>query len=173
MVQGAPIDFFGEANHSLDDKGRLTLPVPVRDNLRKSSRPDQMWLGWMPGDACVNVYPVETMEELEAEWSDPSRFQSTGQHMDFLRLWKSRLEIVTLDKAGRILLPASKRELAGIKKDVVVSGNGSKFEIWDPEALNAKRAKAEERYLAARAAEDAQAASGDAASAPGTRLPRC
>ncbi|MDR1081109.1 MAG: division/cell wall cluster transcriptional repressor MraZ [Deltaproteobacteria bacterium] len=171
MVQGAPIDFFGEATHTLDDKGRLTLPVPVRDNLRKSSSPERMWLGWMPGDACVNVYPVETMAELEAEWSDPARFQSTGQHMDFLRLWKSRLEMVALDKAGRILLPASKRELAGIKKDVVVSGNGGKFEIWDPEALNAKRAKAEELYLAARAAE--AGASGEAAASPATRLPRC
>ncbi|MDR1312559.1 MAG: hypothetical protein LBQ12_02425 [Deltaproteobacteria bacterium] len=167
MVQGASIDFFGEANHSLDDKGRLTLPGHVRTQLARSSSPELLWLGWMPGDACVNLYPVETKDELDAEWADPARFSSTAQHSAFLRLWKSRLETVSLDKAGRILIPASKRELAGIKNDVVVSGKGPKLEIWEPEAFRARLAKDEELYLATLAAENA--AGPDLAS----RLPRC
>ncbi|MDR2613575.1 MAG: cell division/cell wall cluster transcriptional repressor MraZ [Deltaproteobacteria bacterium] len=163
MVQGASINFFSEARHTLDEKGRLTLPGFVRDVLARSSAPEQLWLGWMPGDACLNAYPKETMAELEAEWADPSRFASTAQHSDFQRLFRSRLETVTTDKAGRILLPPSKRELAGITKDVVVNGNGDKFEIWEPARYQEKMDKVAQAYVAA--------AQGADPAAP--RYPRC
>jgi MraZ protein len=163
MVQGAPISFSGEARHTLDEKGRLNLPAFVRDVLCRSSSPE-LWLGWMPGDSCVNVYPAETMAELEAEWADPARFESTRLHTDFLRLFRARLETAAPDKAGRLLVPPLKRDLAGIGREVVVIGNGDKFEIWEPSRYKEKMDRAAEEYVRA------IQGGGDAA---GPRLPRC
>jgi MraZ protein len=164
MVQGAAIEFTGEARHTLDDKGRLTLPGPVRDALRHSDARD-LWLGWMPGDGCVNVYPKETMAVLMAEWEDPARFASTRQHTDFLRLFRSRLEIVTPDKNDRILIPPAKRELAGIRKEVVVAAAGFKFELWDPEAHQAKIDKSGLEWM--------EWSQKDGPEEPAARFPRC
>ncbi|MEK7207734.1 MAG: cell division/cell wall cluster transcriptional repressor MraZ, partial [Pseudomonadota bacterium] len=46
-----------------------------------------------------------------------------------------------LDGSGRILLPPPLREFAGLNKDVVLIGQGNKFEIWDEGAWNVKRAE--------------------------------
>ncbi|MDR1038980.1 MAG: hypothetical protein LBR80_02200 [Deltaproteobacteria bacterium] len=169
MAECAAIDFTNTFHHSLDDKGRLTLPGSVRTILDRSSRPDYLWLGWMPGESCINLYPVETMAELNAEWSDPARFTSVEQHASYLGLWKSQLETVVPDKAGRILLPPAKRNLAGIGKDVVVVGCGNKVQIWEPESKKANDAAAALAYLEDRKAERAAGRDID----PARRLPRC
>lgn len=168
MVAGKPIKFKGEATHSLDEKGRLTLPGSVRSVLNLSRSPDILWLGWMPGDACINAYPVETMELLEAEWDDPKRYSTTRQQTDYMRLFNSRLETVAVDKAGRILLPPKKRKLANIDKEVVISGNGDKFELWNPDLLEDKLAKTGDEYLAQSACQPPPETLD-----PPPRLPRC
>lgn len=55
------------------------------------------------------------------------------KHLCINRMRGARIEKVELDKQGRILLPANLREFAGLDKDVVLVGVGSRIEIWSRE----------------------------------------
>jgi DNA-binding transcriptional regulator/RsmH inhibitor MraZ len=81
---------------------------------------------------------------------------------------------VTIDKAGRILIPAIFRERAGIVRETAVLGVSDKMEIWAPAVLAESDAASFERLSEALAAEAQGALSAHAARAaePGQRLPR-
>lgn len=115
--------FIGEFHHSLDAKGRLIVPASFRDGLGSSFR-----VG-ISLDPCLTVYSNEGWEEFYARLSAlPGNRQETRRVIRFFTSGTVRVE---LDRQGRILLPQEIRDKAGIKKDVVFLGFGSKAEIWD------------------------------------------
>ena len=50
---------------------------------------------------------------------------------EFKRLFQNGANIVEADSAGRILLPKPLLEYAGLKKDIIMSAQGNKVELWD------------------------------------------
>lgn len=129
------------------------LPGALRDELRKSAAPEKLYLGYYPGRKHLSLYPVERWQALAEAWKDERRFPGTRLMMEAQRLFFANLEPVTLDKVGRILIPASFRERAGLVKDTAVLGVSDKMEIWSPEALEESDKQALERLEAALAAE--------------------
>jgi MraZ protein len=158
--------FCGRYEHALDEKGRLMLPGPLRDELRKSIASEKVYLGWRPGGKSLSLYPVERWQALAEAWKDERRFPGTKLMMEAQRLFFANLEPAALDKVGRVLIPASFRERVGLVKEAVVLGVSDKIEIWTREALEESDAKAIELFEAALAAE-AQAGASEA----GLRLP--
>jgi MraZ protein len=160
--------YCGRFEHILDEKGRLMLPSALRDETRKSSAPDRLFLGYYPGTRHLSLYPEERWQALAESWGDERRFPSTKLMMEAKRLFFANLEPLAIDKAGRILIPASYRERAGIVREATVVGVFEKMEIWSPTALAEGEAKAAEMLEAAMAAEAAAGAGAE----DGPRLPQ-
>ena len=118
--------FRGRYLHTIDAKGRLSVPNRFRDVVR--SFDDQQLVITKGSNGCLAVYPMDRWLEIEDEVDS----QPDGPEKDFfIRHYISPAQDVTLDKMGRVLIPSHLRDEAGLNKDVMVAGALSKFEIWD------------------------------------------
>ncbi|MCM1045334.1 MAG: division/cell wall cluster transcriptional repressor MraZ [Candidatus Gastranaerophilales bacterium] len=114
--------FMGEYNHTIDAKGRLSIPSKFRSILG-------MEFVISKGiDGCLYAYANEDWTRFEKNLTSlPLVDKGARQFARFFLAGAAQME---LDPQGRILLPASLREFAGLEKDVVLVGVGTRIEIW-------------------------------------------
>ena len=118
--------FRGRYQHTIDPKGRLSVPAKFRDVLAQYDGD----LVVVPDDHCLEVYPLEEWAKIETKLREQSMFSSDVREVS--RLYISRAKDVALDGAGRVLLPPDSRQQAGLDKDVTLVGGGLiRFEVWD------------------------------------------
>lgn len=84
-------------------------------------------------DHCLCVYTQEEWDKLESKL-DAVPDISNRDARTLKRFFISGSTICELDKQGRFLLPANLRSFAGLDKDVVLAGTGSRIEIWNQAA---------------------------------------
>jgi len=119
--------FRGRYQHTIDPKGRLSVPAKFRDVLAQRYEGN---LVVVPNDSCLEVHPLVEWERIETKLREQSMFNAEVR--DIARLYVSRARDLELDGAGRILLPPDARQQAGLGKDVVLVGGGlPHFEVWD------------------------------------------
>jgi MraZ protein len=126
---GAGAMFRGRFHHTIDPKGRLSIPSRFRDLLRENFG-HQLII--VPNDdtSCVQVYPEQEWQILEQRIAARSPFDLDASKL--ARLFMSRAREISIDQAGRILIPPDFRTQAGLNKDVLIVGGGLKlFEVWD------------------------------------------
>jgi len=121
--------FRSRSEHSLDAKGRLNIPSRFREVLREAYSESLIVTNWQKS---LKAYPVAEWEILEEKLVTEGRMQPG--FADFVRYVISGVTECSLDKQGRILLPASLRSEFGISKQVVLNGMLDHFEIWDKTA---------------------------------------
>jgi MraZ protein len=119
--------FIGRYQHTVDPKGRLSIPARYRNVLAQF----EGHLVVVPNEkSALEVYPSAAWERHVAAINDQSVFGPEARRLG--RLYISRAKEVELDGAGRILLPPDSRRQAGLAKDVTLVGIGREFfEIWD------------------------------------------
>ena len=117
--------FRGQHKHSIDEKGRLSIPARFRDALESDFEAPLVVTVF---DGCLVAYPSDGWRVLEAELNSRSQFDKNVRR--FRRAFYSPAQECPIDKAGRILLPATLRENAGLERDAVLAGMGKTFEIW-------------------------------------------
>jgi len=122
--------FRGHYEHSIDAKGRTSLPARFRHVL--PAAPD-MRLVIAPAlrDPCLDVYPMDVWEELEARVA--SRPKWDRDIVLFRRRYLSAAVECEIDKHGRVLVPVQLREHAGLHKEVLWAGVGATLELWAQE----------------------------------------
>ncbi len=114
--------FIGEYNHSIDAKGRLIVPSKFRETLGETFYVTKGL------DGCLSVYPTEEWKIFESKLrSLPITNKNARKFTRFFLAGATECEI---DKQGRILIPATLREYAGLVKDAVLVGVSSRIEIW-------------------------------------------
>ena len=114
--------FMGEYNHTIDTKGRLIIPSKFRDGLGEE------FVVTKGLDGCLFVFSNEEWQEFELKLKAlPLTNKSARQ---FARFFVAGATPCELDKQGRILLPGTLREYAGLDKDVVLTGMLNRIEIW-------------------------------------------
>jgi MraZ protein len=119
--------FRGRYQHTIDPKGRLSIPAKFRGLLASHSDGN---LVVVPNDHCLEVHTLEDWERIEAKLDGQSMFSAEVREIS--RLYISRAKDVTLDGAGRILVPPDARQQALLAKDVTLVGGGRRFfEVWD------------------------------------------
>lgn len=118
-----------QANATLDAKGRMALPAPIRRALGEAGE-DQLVLTFHKG-AIWGWTARDFEERVERPLAERDPFDTDV--MDFAHSLLAPAQDVELDKAGRIRIPAPLRDLAGIEKDVVVNSVLHRVEIWDRE----------------------------------------
>ena len=115
--------FMGEYNHTIDAKGRLIIPAKFREALGDE------FVVTKGMDGCLFVFDNSEWQAFaEKLRSLPMIDKEVRQ---FTRFFLAGAASVEVDKQGRILLPSVLREFAGLTKDVVLVGVGSRAEIWD------------------------------------------
>ena len=114
--------FMSEYNHTIDAKGRLIIPSKFREVLGEE------FVITKGLDGCLFVYDNQEWNAFEEKLKAlPLNKKDNRQ---FVRFFLAGAAEVEVDKQGRILLPAALREFAGLEKDVVLVGVGSRVEIW-------------------------------------------
>ena len=129
--------FRGSFEHSVDSKGRVSVPSRFRDIL--AERYEGKLVLTMDFDKCVMAYPLEEWERVEEKIK--ALPQSQKEVKDYMRYVFSNAAECELDKQGRILIPPSLREGARISKAVMVVGMLNKMEIWDKVAWDARKSQ--------------------------------
>ena len=117
--------FRGSSFHNLDPKGRLIIPARFRDVLKQSSV-DGLMISTM--DGALSCYTFEEWRKIEERILN---LTVKGEHLRrFRRIFVGAAHECMLDKQGRILIPPSLRQHAGLKKEVVLVGVLDHFEVW-------------------------------------------
>ena len=120
--------FFGTYQHSMDAKGRTSLPVKFRDLLATAGEP-KLVLTQYPHWNAVQAMPLSVWKELEKKVLATSPLDARAQR-NILRFYSSAHE-VDLDVHGRVLVPPTMREFAQLSKDVVWVGMGRTLQLFD------------------------------------------
>jgi MraZ protein len=138
--------FRGANKITLDAKGRVAIPTRYRERL--SERCEGRLVVTVDRDYCLLLYPLPDWEDLERRLMRLPSFNRQVRRLQRLMVgYASELE---LDGHGRVLLPRELREYAGLDRQAILIGQGSKFELWDESRWNDKR----DQWLDAEAADE-------------------
>ncbi|MFQ5479903.1 MAG: division/cell wall cluster transcriptional repressor MraZ [Thermodesulfobacteriota bacterium] len=120
--------FRGRFEHTIDLKGRLSIPSRLRETLneRYDSR-----LVVTTYDGCLVAYPLLEWNKLESRIAELPEFKKDTRA--FLRFFYSSATDCSIDRLGRILIPQALRDYAGFDKEVVLIGAFRQIEIWAKE----------------------------------------
>jgi len=121
--------FTGTHYYTLDPKGRVIIPAPLREILAAKYGSSKIYITNSPFDKCLHIFP-------EAEWTiledKLKEMPSSAQAVQFFkRRVFSAAVLCELDKNGRVMVPYELRQNAAIVNDVVVVGLMDRIELWD------------------------------------------
>lgn len=124
--------FLGEYSHTIDQKGRVAIPVRFRRELGEGA------VITRGADQCLVVYPKAEWHELASKLA--ALPISDARARSFARLTLAGAAEIEFDKQGRALVPAYLKEHAGLTDQVVVTGVMNRIEVWGPTAWSAYKA---------------------------------
>ena len=120
--------FRGKYEHTIDPKGRLSIPSRSREELLGRS---VTTLVLSEGDHCIWAFPLDAWEQFEESLRQHP--QLSPERRKFVRVMVASAKECPVDRAGRTLVPPELREFAGLNKDVMITGALEWFEIWSRE----------------------------------------
>jgi len=122
--------FRGATAIILDPKGRMAIPAKYRDMLMSYCE-GQLVATIDTDERCLLLYPLPEWEELQKKIEALPSYNKAARRIQ--RLLIGHASDLELDSSGRILLPATLREYAGLNKQLMLVGQGKKFELWGEE----------------------------------------
>lgn len=125
--------FRGSSNLTLDSKGRLVVPTKHRDVLQQHCG-GHLVITADP-DHCLLLYPLPEWEVIQQKLQGLSNLDKRVRELQ-RRLIGSAVD-TEMDATGRVLVAPPLRKYAGLDKDVVLVGQGNKFELWAQEQWDA------------------------------------
>jgi len=130
--------FQGRYNVTLDNKNRLTVPSPIRRMITPDADETLVFVRGFD-DVNLDVFPLDEWERLLSDM-DYLDFHEKDTR-SFVREFIGSAFNLQLDSQGRLILPDSLLELAGIDKEILIIGAMNKLEIWNPKVYNEFRSK--------------------------------
>lgn len=113
--------FMGEYHHSIDNKGRLTIPSKFRLDL------DDSFIITRGLDGCLFLYTKPTFNNIISKYKS---LNDTKYKRQFMRIFLSGASTIEIDKMGRINIPSNLIEYATLVKDCIIIGVDDRIEIW-------------------------------------------
>ena len=121
--------FSGYYEHTLDPKGRITIPSKFRDQLGVK-------IAIMRGkDRCLKLYSLSEWNKVYEKYESVDEDEDPALFRKMRKLLATSEDDNEMDKQGRLLVPPALRSYAGLDKEVVVSGAGRHVEVWDKESF--------------------------------------
>lgn len=127
--------FIGEYQHSIDEKGRVSVPAKFRAVLKEGAVVTRGL------DKCLFLYTKSEWEMLAGKISALPIGKANSRA--FSRLMLAGAMDATPDAQGRITVPEYLREYALIKKNAVIAGVGNRLELWDRDEWEEYKSSAE------------------------------
>lgn len=118
--------FKGQYEHTLDKKGRLSIPSRIREILNANYDSRLVLLVYQQ---CLIAYPSSEWERFEARVKELPEYNKDTRM--FLRFFYSSATECSIDKLGRILIPQTMREKVRLEKEVILVGTSKNIEIWN------------------------------------------
>lgn len=119
--------WYGEYNHSLDDKDRFILPAKFREKIKSLDKKKFYITRGL--DGCLFLFHQDVWSGLEEKLKAVSFTKQQSRF--FNRLYFSGAHESEVDSQGRMILPQHLKEFAQIQRDIVIIGVGDRIEIWD------------------------------------------
>jgi MraZ protein len=119
--------FRGTFEHSIDAKGRTSVPGKFRDLL--ADQAEARLVSTMDLEArCLHIRTLPEWEKVEQQLLKLPQLDPAVQHVR--RFYVGSAQELEIDKMGRVLIPSTLREYARLTKDVIWSGQLSLIELW-------------------------------------------
>jgi MraZ protein len=118
--------FLGTHTPRLDEKGRLFLPAKFRDELAEGL------VVTRGQERCLYVWPTPEFARMTDQMRQAPVTNKAAR--DYLRMLFAGASDEKPDKQGRVTIPPMLREYAGLTRECVVIGAGSRVEVWDAQA---------------------------------------
>ena len=129
--------FRGLNKISLDAKGRIAIPVRYKEILSNLS--SNLLICTIDQDHCLLLYPLKFWKSIEKKIMALPTLNATSRRLQ--RLMVGHAAEIEMDSHGRILIPKELRAFAKLTKQVMLVGQGNKFEIWNYDDWNTGREK--------------------------------
>ena len=130
--------FFGEYPYKVDEKGRVPLPPKFRRQMK-----DGVILAKGMGEKCIAAYPVAEWERLSDSLAAKAVTQANLRKLN--RAIFGSAFSTSFDGQGRVILPSSLREYAGIGDTAIVVGANKCVELWSEDEWKAEKTSSEEQ----------------------------
>ena len=134
--------FRGRFEHTMDSKGRVSIPSGFRVELQRRSDRAPILTN---AEQCLFLFPFEDWCAFESRVVGFSSFDPDAQ--DYARMMISGASECPIDAQGRILVPPVLREHAGLEREATIAGVGEKIEIWDKGRFDANLQKTRARFF--------------------------
>ncbi len=112
---------------AVDDKGRIAIPARYRDVIEKEAK-SLLVTTIDTEERCLLLYPYPNWEQIEQKLENLPSYHPASRRVQ--RLLIGHATELEMDRNGRILIPSVLREYAGLGQNVMLVGQGKKFEIW-------------------------------------------
>jgi len=123
--------FIGTYECKIDDKGRLKVPSSLIKQMENFDE-KAFVVKRSVFQSCLEVYPMTAWDKMMSKINKLNRF--VKKNADFIRMFTAGVKTVELDNAGRLQISKDLTVFAGLQKDIVITGAGELFEVWDKEA---------------------------------------
>lgn len=127
--------FRGANRLNLDAKGRFAIPTRYRERLQECCASELVVT--IDKDRCLLIYPLPEWQEIERKLMKLPTFNKAARNLQ--RLLVGHATEVEMDAQGRVLLPQTLREFAGLDKHTMLVGQVNRFELWDEERWHEQR----------------------------------
>lgn len=116
--------FMGEYHHTIDEKGRLTIPSKIREELGEE------FVVTRGLDNCLFIYQKEEWVAIIEKYK---ALPNTKEARNFMRFFLSGAILASFDKQGRVNIPLPLVKYAGLDHDCVIIGVSDRLEVWSQE----------------------------------------
>ena len=120
----------GEYEHTIDAKGRLSMPSKLRRDMGEA------FIVTKGLDGCLFAFSQEEWKNFETKLK--SLPLSDKNARNFVRFFLAGATECEIDKQGRFLIPSNLRTAAKLEKEAVIIGVGTRLEIWNKDAWASK-----------------------------------
>jgi len=120
----------GEYEHTIDAKGRLSMPAKLRRDMGEA------FIVTKGLDGCLFAFSQEEWKNFETKLKALPLSDKNARN--FVRFFLAGATECEIDKQGRFLIPSNLRESAKLEKEAVIIGVGTRLEIWNKEVWASK-----------------------------------
>ncbi len=127
---GASLFFRGTFEHSVDDKGRVSVPAPFRQVIAQRAESLLVLTNFIcDGARCIEAFPLAAWQAFEMKLAARSRFDPQLKQLE--NFYLARAVECSIDPSGRVTIPANLRAYAGLEQTAVFTACLEGFRVWD------------------------------------------